>query len=80
MVNGNDEYLPAWSVLLIRPHVSGDETKIYKQPTPKIIRRASNLLFSGFYTAKSESMRNHLVFFHLSPLGELLVNTNSLIR
>lgn len=29
---GNDEHL-AWSVLLIRPHASGDEEKIYKHLT-----------------------------------------------
>jgi hypothetical protein len=52
----------AWSVLLIRPHVSGDET-ILQAPDPSL-QPTSRCLHPS-----SKSVRNYLVFFHLSPSG-----------
>lgn len=59
---GDDEHPFAWSVLLIRPHASGDETKVfYKHPTPRSILDETmahswkDMIMQEYITVREES-------------------------
>lgn len=68
LVLGDDE-LSTWSVLLIRPHVSGDELNS-SVLTPQETKDMSMLCF--FSTMRAERWWSGMiqqVFFHLIPYG-----------
>ena len=79
-VLGMRRYILAWSVLLIRPRVSGDELnykqltqiKLYKQTRDHIRTPSLRLKMKSLFVAVVNTYfvyDDSLVFFHLTPPG-----------